>query len=71
MVRIIEALLREEARRCAAGEMICQIPMRPDHGHELMTDINAGGNPGYSAIGRLRGLAELRGAMLAIKECVI
>ena len=71
MVRIIEALLIEEARRKKAGEPATQIPMRPDHGHELLTDINAGGNPGYTAIGRLKGLAELRGAMMAIEECVI
>lgn len=71
MVRIIEALLREEARRKAAGAVVTQIPMRPDHGHELLSDIGADGNPGYTAIGRLRGLAELRGAMMAIEECVL
>lgn len=68
MVRLIEALVKEENRRKAAGETVTTIPMRPDHGHELLTDIGAGGNPGYTAIGRLRGLAELRGAMLAIEE---
>lgn len=71
MVRVVESLVREEARRKAAGEEITTIPMRPDHGHELLTDINAGGNPGYTAIGRLRGLAELRGAMMALEECLL
>jgi len=68
MLQVIKSLVDEENRRERAGEQIASIPMRPDHGHELLGDIDAGGNPGYTAIGRLRGLAELRGAMLAIRE---
>ncbi|MCO5073186.1 MAG: mannonate dehydratase [Rhizobiaceae bacterium] len=64
MVAIIDALLAEELRRKQEGRADWSIPMRPDHGHLLADDIDkARINPGYSLIGRLKGLAELRGIM--------
>jgi mannonate dehydratase len=66
MVELIAAVLREEARRKAAGRADAVIPMRPDHGQDILDDIGRGGQPGYPAIGRLKGLAELRGVELAL-----
>jgi mannonate dehydratase len=68
MVAVIAALLAEEKRRCAEGRVDAQIPMRPDHGQEILDDLKRGAQPGYPAIGRLKGLAELRGVMTALSH---
>lgn len=66
MVAVVTALLEEQKRRKDAGEERWRIPMRPDHGHELLDDVGKATHPGYPAIGRLKGLAELRGVMTAV-----
>jgi mannonate dehydratase len=66
MVAIVTAIAVEERKRKAAGRLDAQIPMRPDHGHLLTADPVRNANPGYSYLGRLRGLAELRGVEQAV-----
>ncbi|MGF1688986.1 mannonate dehydratase [Photobacterium japonica] len=67
MYDVVMAILEEEQRREQAGEARL-IPMRPDHGHQMLDDLKKTTNPGYSAIGRLKGLAEVRGLELALKR---
>jgi mannonate dehydratase len=66
MVAAVRALMTEQQRRRDQGCSDWQIPMRPDHGHDLLDDAQRGTRPGYPAIGRLKGLAELRGVMHAL-----
>lgn len=66
MFAMVKAALSEERRRKEAGRSDWEIPMRPDHGHQMLDDLEKHTNPGYSAIGRLKGLAELRGLAMGI-----
>ncbi len=68
MVSVISVLMGEERRRRQEGRGDWQIPMRPDHGHAIVDDIGKKVNPGYSCIGRLKGLAELRGIMHTVER---
>ena len=68
MVALVGALLDEEDRRRAAGRPDWEIPFRPDHGHQILADIGGRSHPGYPAIGRLRGLAEIRGVIAALRH---
>jgi len=68
MFRVMRAILKEERLRIALGRKDHQIPMRADHGHTILDDLHKKTNPGYSAIGLLRGMAELRGLELGIER---
>ena len=71
MVALVAALLAEEARRVETGRADHTLPWRPDHGHEMLSDIGAGAHPGYPLIGRLRGLAEIRGIIKALTHAQV
>ena len=68
MYLMVKAALKEESKRKSSGRSDWEIPMRPDHGHQMLDDLKKVTNPGYSAIGRLKGLAELRGLAHAISR---
>lgn len=71
MVALIAAILAEERRRRAEGRADWSIPFRPDHGQDILDDLGRQSQPGYPTIGRLKGLAELRGIMTAMEHPLV
>lgn len=68
MAVVMRELLLEMKRRTENDRADINLPMRPDHGHNMLSDLTGNNFPGYSCIGRMRGLAELRGLELGLSE---
>ncbi len=68
MVALVNAVLVEEARRKESGRADHSIPFRPDHGQDILSDLETRSQPGYPAVGRLKGLAELRGIITTLSH---
>jgi mannonate dehydratase len=71
MYAVMKNLVLEQRKRQETGRTDLAIPMRPDHGHKLLDDFSYNTFPGYSVIGRLKGLAELRGLELGVKRSIL
>jgi mannonate dehydratase len=71
MYTVMKNVILEQKKRVDNGRDDIAIPMRPDHGHKLLDDFKHDTYPGYSAIGRLKGLAELRGLEMGIKRSLV
>jgi mannonate dehydratase len=68
IVAMMAALIRQEKKRKEEGREDWNIPVRPDHGQNILYDLSHDGQPGYPLVGRLKGLAELRGVYAALSS---
>ena len=68
---VLKAIIEEEENRKKAGRKDFSIPVRPDHGNQMLGDVGQDNNPGYSLYGRMKGLAEIRGLELGIRRSLL